>query len=266
MAHASWIEDLALDEKLAGPRDNVRLPEAVVSRFGAAPILSRFFIAADNMARAVGIDLKFRTDFHALMRINALATERGSWYKMPDVFDPAVAVDLDASNSFWIAAENPAGEVVATTCGRIYDWTASSLGDQVRLAYYGGREVGQRCIVTAPLAAEITGHVYYAGGVWVAPEYRSAGLSSLLPHAARAYAIGRWPVSCAMNLTSVKLVEKGLPARYGYTEVSRSVFMPGSPLGDLELAVCRLKTVDMYADFLKFTADWRDYVRVKSAA
>ena len=44
-----------------------------------------------------------------------------------------------------------------------------------------------------------------------------------------------------------------------------SVF-PGSPLGDVEYVICRLKADEIYADFAKFAADWREYVKVKKPA
>jgi hypothetical protein len=243
------------------PADNIRFPDAITIRHGSAPVLSRLFVAADNMAQALGIKLKFRNDFGALMRLNEAEVVKGTWYKMTYVFDYRVSTDLGPANAFWIAAEDRAGEIVATTCGRVYDWKNTTLADEVRLMYYGGRDFGQKCIVTAPLAAKITGCVYYAGGVWVAPAHRGTGLSSLLPHVARAYAASRWPLDCAMNLIDVKVIDK-VPSRYGYSEVSCSVWFPGSPLGDLEDAVCRLTADEIYSDFARFSTDWRDYVRV----
>jgi GNAT superfamily N-acetyltransferase len=248
------------------PADNIRLPDAITIKHGPAPVLSRLFIAADNMAQALGVSMKFRNDFQPLMRLNEVETAKGTWYKMIDVFDPGLSVDLSPDNAFWIAAENPAGEIVATVCGRIFNWPRSTLADEVRLLYYGGRDIGQKCVCTAPLAADITGCVYYAGGVWVSPDFRGSGISSLLPHVARAYAAGRWPLDCAMNMINVKLVGKTPPSRYGYSEFSYSVCFPESPLGDVEYVVCRLKADEIYADFTKFAADWREYVRVKKAA
>src|SRR5258707_805510 len=80
---------------------------------------------------------------------------------------------------------------------------------------------------------------------------------------ARAYAASRWPLDCAMNMINVKLLEKTHPSRYGYSEFSRSVSFPGSPLGDAEYAVCRLKVDEAHADFAKFGADWQEYLRVR---
>jgi GNAT superfamily N-acetyltransferase len=254
------------NSNLPVPADNIRLPDAITIKHGPAQVLSRLFVAADNMAQALGVDLKFRTDFQPLMRLNEAETAKGTWYKMIDVFDPGLSVDLGPENSFWIAAEDKAGEIVATVCGRVFQWRNTTLADEIRLLYYGGREIGQQCFCTAPLAAEITGCVYYAGGVWVKPDYRGSGISSLLPHVARAYAAGRWPLDCAMNIINVKLIEKTHPSRYGYSEYSYSVRFPGSPLGDVEYVICRLKADEIYADFAKFAADWREYVKVKKAA
>jgi hypothetical protein len=254
------------NSNLPVPADNIRLPDAITIKHGPAQVLSRLFVSADNMAQALGVDLKFRTDFQPLMRLNEVETAKGTWYKMIDVFDPGLSVDLGPENSFWIAAEDKAGEIVATVCGRVFQWPNTTLADEIRLLYYGGRELGQQCFCTAPLASDITGCVYYAGGVWVKPDYRGSGISSLLPHVARAYAAGRWPLDCAMNIINVKLVEKTHPSRYGYSEYSYSVRFPGSPLGDVEYVICRLKADEIYADFAKFAADWREYVKVKKAA
>ncbi len=248
------------------PADNIRFPEAITIRHGDARILSRFFIAADNMARSLGVELKFRNDFQALMRVNEAETAKGTWYRMFGVFDPDASLDLGPQTGFWLAGENEAGEIVATCCGRIFDWRNTNLAREIRLAFYGGRDVGQQCLVTAPLATDITGIVYYAVGVWVAPHLRGSGLSSLLPHAARAYAATRWPIECAFNLTQLKTLAKTDPSRYGYSDVSYSVKFPDYPTGCVEAAICRLRQDDMYADFARFAADWRDYVRLKQAA
>ena len=248
------------------PADDIRFPEAVTIRHGEARILSRLFIAADNMARSRGVSLKFRNDFNALIGLNEAEIAKGTWYKMIDMFDPRLSADLGPRNAFWIAAEDADGDIVATTCGRVYDWSGSTLASELRLMFYGGRDIGQKCTITAPLAHEITGCVYYAGGVWVRPTHRSTGLSSLLPHVARAYAASRWPIDCAMNMINVKLLEKTHPSRYGYSEFSRSVTFPGSPLGDAEYAVCRLKVDEAHADFAKFGDDWQEYLRVRQAA
>jgi hypothetical protein len=249
------------------PPDNIRLPDAITIKHGPARVLSRFYIAADNMAQALGVNLKFRSDFHALMRLNEAETARGTWYKMHPVFDPNASIDLKPENAFWIAAEDDAGEVVATQCGLVFDWTGSSLADEARLMFYGGRDLGQKCVVKTPLAKGVTGWVYYAGGGWVAPEYRGSGLSTLLPHIARAYAVGRWPLDCATALINVKNLVRMQPSKLGYTEYDHSIVYPDYPGGEVEAVVCRLKADEIYADFNRFAADWREYVsRIKRQA
>jgi len=198
--------------------------------------------------------------------MNEAEAARGTWYRMHAVFNPAVSVDLSRENAFWIAAENSAGEIVATTCGRIFDWRGSSLADEVRLMYYGGHEVGQECIVTAALAKEISGCVYYGGGGWVSPDHRGSALASLMTHVARAYAGGRWPVDCAMSLIGTYNIEKMQPWKLGYSEYEYKIAFPGYPHGDVESVVCRLKPDEIYADFDRFAVDWREYLRVKKKA
>src|SRR5258708_39713454 len=117
------------------PSDNIRFPEAITIRHGSAPALARLFIAADNMAQALGLDLKFRTDFAPLMRINEAETARGTWYKMIYVFDPRVSLDLDPANAFWIAAEDSSGAIVGTICGRVFNWADTTLADHARLMW-----------------------------------------------------------------------------------------------------------------------------------
>src|SRR5579859_3061535 len=113
---------MPFDSNFPIPADNIRFPEAITIKHGPAPVLSRLFIAADNMAQALGVDLKFRSNFAALMEINRAAVAKGTWYKMIDIFDPDLSVDLGAENAFWLAAEDREGKVVGTVCGRIFDW------------------------------------------------------------------------------------------------------------------------------------------------
>ena len=53
-------------------------------------------------------------------------------------------------------------------------------------------------------------------------------------------------------LITPALVEKGVAAGYGYQHQSRSIFFPGSPLGDLELVINYLSAPEAYADLSNF--------------
>lgn len=248
------------------PRDNIRLPDAVDIRHGPAPILGRFFIAADNMAKQLGVTLKFRSDFNALARLNAEEIRRGTWYKLPDMFNPEVATNLE--NAFWIAGENERGEIVVTACGRVYDWEGTTLADEVRLMFFGGNEVGQVCEVTAPNAFEITGKVYYGGAIWIHPSHRRNGLSSLIAHVARAFAASRWPLDYAVGFVKREMVLKGLAATYGYSpeHIMFAVKFPVSAIGPADMAVCSLAGDEIYRDLARFAADWRRYKEVMKDA
>ena len=115
--------------------------------------------------------------------------------------------------------------------------------------FYGGREEGQRCIVTAKDAKLIGGVVFYGGSVWVRPDFRGRRLSELLPRLGRAYAVARWPVDWGISFVAASLVEKGIAAGYGYKHSNYSIAFPGSPWGELEVVLVSLSVAEAYEDF-----------------
>ena len=121
--------------------------------------------------------------------------------------------------------------------------------------FYGGREEGQRCIVTAADAKKISGVVFYGGSVWVRPDFRGRRLSQLLPRLGRAYAVARWPVDWGISLVAPILVDKKVAAGYGYRHVSYSVAYPDSPWGDVDFALVSLSAEEAYDDFANVLAN-----------
>ncbi len=236
------------------PENNLRLPDALTIKHGPARLLSRFVLEGDKAARNIGIRLRLRHDWGGLVSVNREAIARGTWYRLPNMFNPDFS-DLCAENSYWISGEDEDGEVVVTQAGRIYYWPETTLEQEARLMFYAGREEGQQCKVTAPDAQTIGGVVFYGGSVWVRPDFRGKGLSQLLPRLGRAYAVARWPVDWGISLVTPALVDKGIAAGYGYKHTSYSVFYPGSPWGDVEFAVVSLSLVEAYDDFRVFLKD-----------
>jgi hypothetical protein len=111
------------------PDNNLRLPDALTIKHGPAPLLARFVLAADQAARRIGITLRVRHDFDALLQVNERYTARGMWYPLLDAFDPRCA-ELTPENSYWISGENEDGEIVLTSACRIYDWHETNLAEQ----------------------------------------------------------------------------------------------------------------------------------------
>jgi hypothetical protein len=230
------------------PENNLRLPDALTIKHGPAPLLAQFVLEGDKAARQKGIRLRLRHDFDALVYVNKQEADRGNWFRLVNMFNPNYT-DLKSENSYWISGEDEHGEIVVTQAGRVYYWPDTTLEQEARLMFYGGREEGQRCIVTAKDAKLIGGVVFYGGSVWVRPDFRGRRLSELLPRLGRAYAVARWPVDWGISFVAASLVEKGIAAGYGYKHSSYSIAFPGSPWGELEVVLVSLSVAEAYEDF-----------------
>jgi hypothetical protein len=230
------------------PENNLRLPDALTIKHGPARLLSRFVLEGDKAARDKGIRLRLRHDFAELIYVNKQQTSRGNWFRLVNMFNPQYS-DLQPENSYWISGEDEHGEIVVTQAGRVYYWPDTNLQQEARLMFYGGREEGQQCVVTAKDAELIGGVVFYGGSVWVRPDFRGRRLSELLPRLGRAYAMARWPVDWGISFVAPILVEKGVAAGYGYKHSSYSIMFPGSPWGDLEVVLVSLSAAEAYDDF-----------------
>jgi len=230
------------------PENNLRLPDALTIKHGPAALLAQFVLEGDKAARQKGIRLRLRHDFDALVYVNKQEADRGNWFRLVNMFNPNYT-DLKPENSYWISGEDENGEIVVTQAGRVYYWPDTTLDQEARLMFYGGREEGQRCIVTAKDAKLIGGVVFYGGSVWVRPDFRGRRLSELLPRLGRAYAVARWPVDWGISFVAASLVEKGIAAGYGYKHSSYSIAFPGSPWGELEVVLVSLSVAEAYEDF-----------------
>jgi len=152
-------------------------------------------------------------------------------------------------NSYWISGEDEHGEIILTQAGRVYYWPDTTLEQEARLMFHGGRERGQRCVVTAADAKLITGVVFYGGAGWVRPEFRGRRLMRLVPRLGRAYALARWPVDWGISFVLPNLVDNGVAAGYGYQRASYSIYFPGSVVGDVDVVLVSLSVSEAYADF-----------------
>jgi len=192
------------------PENNLRLPDALTIEHGPAGLLAKFVIEGDKAARRMGLRLRLRHDFDELVRLNQLEVSRGNWFRLINMFNPELS-DVSPENAFWVSGETPNGEIAVTWAGRIYYWPDSNLAEEACAMFYG-RDDGQQCAVTAPVAQSIIGVVLSAGSVWVRPEFRGKQLSRLFPRIGRAYACSRWPVDWTISYVAPILVEKGVAA------------------------------------------------------
>jgi hypothetical protein len=230
------------------PENNLRLPDALTIKHGPARLLATFVLEGDKAAHEIGVRLRVRHDFGNLVYVNKHAAVRRSWYPLLDIFNPEYS-DLLPENSYWISGEDEHGEIVLTQAGRVYHWPDTTLEQEARLMFCGGREKGQRCVVTAADAKLITGVVFYGGSGWVRPDFRGRRLMRLVPRLGRAYALARWPVDWGISFVAPILVEKGIAAAYGYKHASYSMSFPESLWGDLEVVLVTVSAEEAYADF-----------------
>jgi hypothetical protein len=230
------------------PENNLRLPDALTIEHGPAPLLATFVLEGDKAARERGVRLRLRHDFGDLLYVNKHVAVRQSWYPLLDIFNPEHS-DLLPENSYWISGEDEHGEIVLTQAGRIYYWPDSTLEQEARMMFHGGREKGQRCVVTAADAKLITGVVFYGGAGWVRPDFRGRRLMRLVPRIGRAYALARWPVDWGISFVLPSLIDTGVAAGYGYRRASYSIYFPGSVVGDVDVVLVSVSASAAYADF-----------------
>jgi hypothetical protein len=236
------------------PENNLRLPDALTVRYGPAPLLARFVLEGDRFVRQAGIHLRLRHDFDELVYVNRHATATGSWFPLVDMFNPAYA-DLSPENSYWLSGEDENGNIVLTGAFRVNYWPRTTLAEEARLLFCGRRAEAQPFEITAPAARIITGLVVWGGSLWIHPDYRGHNLSRLVGRIGRAFAVARWPVDWMIALVMPPLADNGTALNYGYKHLSRSIFFPGSPLGDAEFVLAYLSAPEAYDDFAAFLTD-----------
>jgi hypothetical protein len=173
------------------PENNLRLPDALTIKYWPAPLLARFVLEGDNAARQLGIRLRLRHDFDELQYINRQEVANRTWFPLVKMYNPDYT-ELTPENAYWISGENDYGDIVLTQAGRIHYWPETTLEQEARLMLYGGRDEGQRCVVTASAAQSISGIVLCAGAHWIHPDFRGLRLSHLVARLGRAYAVSRW--------------------------------------------------------------------------
>ncbi len=130
-------------------------------------------------------------------------------------FDPR-ASRLSPANSFWL--EVKAGSRVIATCAtRLFPrddcldllrslrlWLAEPPPFPTALDF-----------ALPPASPSLRGNIGHEGGLWVHPEHRKRGLSTILPHLTRALAAREWPLDWQTGIARQGIGESGI-ARWAY--------------------------------------------------
>lgn len=222
--------------------------------FGPVDLLGRFFLLADAALRERGISFSFGT-FDDLIETNRQNSD--TWKPLVTVFDPRFG-GLHEDNSFVMLGRDRHGDVVATQAGRFYNWATTDFAREtsaLRLFYPNPERQklpAEAMEVTAKSAQRVRGRVAFSGGVWIRPDYRGRFLTAIMPRISRANAFTRWYTDVTVTMMSQALVDKGVAARCGYTDVDTGVTFRNTRLGTLKCALLQMTTAEMLDDLGRF--------------
>jgi hypothetical protein len=230
------------------------LLDGITIDFGPPDLLGRFFLKADTALRERGITLSFGT-LDELVAVNRANSD--TWRPLISIFDPAFG-GINRDNSYVLLGRDHYGDVVATQAGRLYSWTDTNFSEEaesLRLFYPDPERQklpGETVNVSAKMAAAIKGRVVFSGAVWFRPDHRGRFLTGIMPRISRANAHTRWFTDTTMTMMAEKIVEKGVAARVGYTEVDWDVSLRNTRFGDQRFALLTMQTSQMLDDLSGF--------------
>lgn len=141
-------------------------------------------------------------------------------------FDPAYSL-VDPGNSFWLAVRGPNG-IAASIAARLFETDDYlDLKRSLKLWFDRTPRLALRIDLSSELSLpHIAGRVGHNGGLWVHPDWRKQGLSTVMPRLNRAFLIRQFDIDWDAGVTRGPLTAKGFPdGAYGYPHVA--VFFEG---------------------------------------
>jgi hypothetical protein len=225
--------------------------------YGPVGLLGRFFLRANSEVRARGLTLHF-APIKELVETNE--ANRDSWLPLLPIFDHR-DFKPTPDNFFCIVARDPKGRIVGTHACRLFDWTGTNFHEEatsLRLFYEDPermRRPGEKCEVTAPSAKTVTGLTVFSGAAWYHPDYRGRGLSRILPHIGKAYALTQWPAETIVSIMAEEIHQRGFAKRFGYTNVDWAVHLTNSVVGTRRVAFLSVKRDETFHLIAEYLAD-----------
>jgi hypothetical protein len=218
---------------------------------GPARELGRFFLVADTLVRAAGIQLRLVSIKDASQ---AHTDNKESWPIFPPMLDSRLS-EIPEDSSYALLGYNAAGEVVSSQAGRIYNSPRRSLSDIIgdQSFFYGqaALKVGHpTCNITAQAGEQIKGRFVYSGALWVRPDHRGSRLASLLPRISRSYALSRWGTD--FTVTFLSNVNSQLLKHYGYPNVEKGVEVRGLATTGIIASLLWMDTDELADDLARF--------------
>lgn len=203
-------------------------------------VLSRMVLRLDQLAAKRGVRLYPQTDFQALKAV--VEPNRHLGAVLYQCMDPEFS-RVEPDNAFWIYGVDTDGRAATTQVGRYFDWTGTSLAEEVEsFRYYYDkpeRHLTEGCYsrVPRPVAEQIVGPVMISGGIWVRPDLRGPNpegivLSQLLGRLTRLIGIARWWPDFVFTFSSNDHYKRGVVRNFGWThhEFPVEFRLPGGPV------------------------------------
>jgi hypothetical protein len=190
-------------------------------------LLARYFLAANAGLKRQGIELR-KVSFDQLAKV--FLDNQDSWPSFPPFFDTRYAPVPDHAAAAFVAY-NEAGEAIATTAVRVFDFSGTNLKHEIESLrfFYGGGSADRSsrvlCTISGGFAEQLSGQALYAGAYWVRPDYRGCGLGLLVPGLSRYYALARWPVDYKITFGSKTFLAPQIRELYQYEDFNGDFYL-----------------------------------------
>lgn len=213
------------------------LSKSAIVRRGPAKHIKAYFDYASAKAAPVGVRFVFGT-FDELIALNI--ANRGTWFSIFPAFDPAhglVRDDLSAC----IFGVHESGAVVTCHALHLFDMAETNFGREAEAlrVYYADPETmrrpGERCVITADYAFQISGRVVFSGAFWCHGDFRGHGMARILPKLAKVYALARWDPDYIVSYMTKPTFERGLFDHIGYDRHDPFVELTNSFIGTQDM-------------------------------
>ncbi len=176
-----------------------------------------FFLVADERLRQNGISLSF-VPFQEI--VDAYQKNADNWGFFNPMFDPRVA-DVPDNGAMCVAGKNAAGEIVATSGGKLFDTSERSFRDIVDAGDFFSVRPEHNVTkletkLKSPTAEGFSGRIAYCGGIWVRPDYRGLNLPSLFATLINACMLTMWDPHTIIGFVRNEVIGTNLHDRYGF--------------------------------------------------
>lgn len=251
MEHALAHSQLSPAPSGSTARQGRSILHDIVVEHGPPRLLGELFLTAATAAERCGVTLEFAT-LRELVEANRANVD--NWPHIVTLYDETLCPVTNPDDTFAILGRDASGDVVTANAGRFYDWTATSIAEELRSLrlFYAEpdsmRQPGETFYLPSDDASCIRGRVAYVGAAWVRPSHRGLGLSAILPRLAKGYALTRWQPEWITSLMSASNFGRGLNSKFGYPHADTSGRWTNSLQGNLGCSILWMSRDELVDD------------------